>query len=412
MSTFREYRQACLRAAQEGIIPYSICTTTAGSANAYTLTDTTRLQNTSTGADDTRYEQMYAYLLAGGYTGQVLNENRQIKTGGYAPATGILTLNASYGGNPLTAKSFELHKFAPPETLERAINYALRSMRYKAFAPLTLIADGDMELSTKANWTDSASATSSKVTTAGYVYSGTRSLEVVNTVANHYTQSDAISVVENDVYLVSAIAQCAIGTAKLVAWDVTNGEEIDSWTSDEMAWMEFRKTITIPTDCKQVALRLQGVEATADIYWDCAILVPQNAQVMDVPSWMLKPEHVQEVYYFPVGGAAGDAYLLKQREPVRWGGYNLLEEVAGTLPWRLTLSPAIGDRVPWLLAYRPYAELASEADTSAANMDEVVARTLAHFFKNLGPTYAAEYAQWRGEIKPQRPSITWRSAYG
>lgn len=413
-NTFKAYRQACLRAAQDRYIPASVCTTTSGSVWDR-LVDAVRLGDVAgTSADSSRYVDMWLNLVGTGYTGQTSNECRPVYT--YTPATGTLIVRSNFGGNPLTAKEFEIHKFAPAEVLERAINYVFRNLRYRTRTPLTLVTDGDFELSTAATittyWT-ATNCTPTKQTAAGTVWSGKQGMLTTNSAANGYLCTHAnyaINVGQDEPYVISAIGYTA-GEATLTVYDVTNSAEIGHWHCSERDWFEICEDFDTPATCKQISVRLGATGAADAVYWDCVSVLPRSAVMLDLPSFVTKREHLEDIIYFPSSSrVSDDGRLMRRRESERWQGFDFIESTEDINPWRVRLRPFVGERIPWLVGFRPYPEMTADTDTNNADIDVVVPLALQRFFDVLG--LEDERSRWSREAVPQRPNIKWESAYG
>lgn len=417
MATLLDLRTEVLHVLQDGLFHPSIGVTTAAGGDQVTITDTANLEDSRTNADAKRYVDMWLLLRPGGYAGQTANVVRKVKT--YAPATGKLTLQAAAGGNILTASIYELHKFLHPDALLRRANWVMRENRFETLWPVTLIADGAMEDDmTAAQWTVSgAGITKSKVN--GTCWSGTRSTRGLSTVANNYLASLPVAVREGILYDVGAIGKPAVGTGKLVLWNNTAGSEIESWTfAQTEAWTKVLDQVTIPTGCKQASLRLQGVEATADINWDCAVLTPSNSELFDLPSWIKEQDQVQGACYFPAGEeiSGSKVFLLDRSGPYRFpAGLGTMIDEWGTRNARAVLHNGSAGYMPFLKLLRPCPDLVADTDILRCDFDLAVAGTVAKIKDSLGAKDAkaarTDYETLRHATQP-REAARWRSAYG
>lgn len=155
------------------------------------------------------------------------------------------------------------------QMLNDAINRALEDVYFQNEVALSIFADGDMQSSATSSWTGASGATLSKVTTAGFTPFGIRSLRVQNDSTNDYAQSGTVTLTKGSQVFVWAIVGVNSGTAELVLYDVTNSAEFGTTkTSTEVQPTFIYRSESIPATCAKIAARLQGDEASADIYWN------------------------------------------------------------------------------------------------------------------------------------------------
>ncbi len=346
--------------------------------------------------------------------------------------TGSVLTGASWsgGGNPGNGYpysigaivpadcQYEIHRSLAPPRLKECLNRALRSMRRQWFGGFTELTDGDMETAGVTNWTASNS-TPTKITTAVYVRNGAQSLRVLNTLALGYVQSASMPVIEGQTWLVPAYARCAVGTATLIPWDVTNGAAIsttgDGWSTDESAWTELGGEITIPSGCESMAIRLRGTGATDDIYWDSVLPIDTQQAIIKLPSWLTQEDYLLGLFSFPQGkSASGGGYEVGQNwEQRAFDWLPLVDEMAAN-PWQVQVCTPIS-RPLFIKAMRPWAELSLDADTTNADLDVVVTRALAFAYELLGRFKERDF--WLGESSAlqrahgKRPKIIQRTPY-
>jgi len=271
--------------------------------------------------------------------------------------------------------------------LTEALNWALNQMRYLAIGPLSLLADPDMEDDDTDSWTGS-NANLSKVTAAARVWGGLRALFVDNSGANGYAKSAAaVPVDEGELMFLSALAQ-ALGTstAKLILYDVDNAAAISpSPTADEKRYMELRYEYTIPSGCEEVEVRLQGVEADADTYWDDVILLGANRKRLPLPIWIEVPEDIVAVGSFPSGSGGPDDYTYKLEE-TDWREWPYWKperrDPRAATPFHIHLDPAPMERL-YVIAWRRFPALTGDADTTVADETAVLAGARVYLRKQL-----------------------------
>jgi len=297
----------------------------------------------------------------------------------FVPSTGTITTRGPvYADVTFTTETYEIHPYLDPDDpyvgLIAAMNKALKAMYYQTTLPITLITDGDMQTAGVTNWTAVTSSTDVKVTTAAHVLYGTQGLHVVTSAANGYVKSDSVSVIGDQGYLAAAAfrAANAASTAKLVVWDVTNDAEIDSVTfsavtgdSDkQIAWCILRVPFAVPSTCKQVSLRLQGVENGADLYWGAAWLIWQAQTRWPLPSWVS-----EKTQFIEMRQVLGDRVYAQGRS-VPLAGEPFFDPTAANHAWFLT--PSRATRLLEGTFMRPYAGYTTSTitETEAISVDE------------------------------------------
>lgn len=329
--------------------------------------------------DGTDIENAWARVDADSATSTTLvGTTRRIS--GYNTTTSVVTVKrAAHASNTYkTTHTIGLYQTVPPAQWamqpgwKEYINRLLRGIRFRRWGLLTLVTDGDMETSGVANWTDS-NATSSKVTAAANVAFGAQSLRVQNSLANGYTASASVQVTPNDGYELRADVRVASGTAHLVAWDDTNGAEIDSRNTTTTDWHHLYFGFTVPSGCTSVSIRLKGAEANADVYWDNISLRNQNAQRMALPSWIDTAEAFEGlVQYWSTHGDT-NAYLLASQEhwpviPSKVIG----DPLGATQHWVEYTAPPRPGALLFVRGLSAYGELSAITDTTVAEQDLVV----------------------------------------
>lgn len=330
-----------------------------------------------------------------------VGEVRRLKSdGGYTPSTSTLTWNRAMSNATTSTMTYGVYLGVPPTRqglnrgLDDYINDVLRQLRYRDYALLTLVTDGDMETSGVTNWTASNS-TLTKSTTAGYVFQGKQALRVQNSAANGYARSALVSVTETQNFCCVADVRVVTGTATLRLYDETNGAAIDSVTTSELRrgylWID---NTTIPSGCKQVSVRLIGTGASDDIYWDNVSLRNTNATEMDLPSWFLDKKWLEELVYIYGGNTEqdNDLYFADERYDNVVHYRRVLDAIEAANPFKVEFWP----RPPssshlFARCLRPYAELSADTDTTMADDDWVRAWVMASIMEDKGNVERAKY---------------------
>lgn len=413
-TTFQTLIQNTLKRLSPGQENIVLTTSGAGGGGGTTLLDAS-LADDRSDADSARYVGNWIRIPIQTSPSITTENIREIAS--YTPATGALAPVLDFDYAVPASCVYEIHRLMPPSRLKECINDALRSMRRMVYTPFTQVTDGDMESSVTTSWTAS-NASHTKVTTAAYVRHGSQCSRVANTLANGYIASTAIPVIEQQVWLVFAYGRCASGTATLIPYDSTNSAAIEStaayWSTNESAWFELGNSITIPSGCQSMTIRLKGTEASADIYWDSVIAINAYDCLLALPSWITDKNQAEGFFYFPQGPAIDDGGYTVNRYPREflsdWS--TQIDETAAT-PWQVEV-PVPLKRPLYLKALRPYAELTLDTDTTVADMDKVVEGAVAFAKDRLGHKDAdKEMQRWafRRQATEPRPQVIQRSRW-
>lgn len=282
----------------------------------------------------------------------------------YAPSTGVFTPAVTYANAPGGTLAFDLFlRGCTRQWIIDAINETLRNIYYETRAPLTLVTDGDMETSGVGSWTAS-NATLSKVATAGNFEDGTQGLRVLATAATGYAQSATI-LVDPDLsptWRVRVRVRADIGTARLIAYDVTNSANIDTvdWTSRGAGVINLQ--FALPTTCEALAFRLMGVANADDCYFDNCLAAPQSFSEFQLPEWVVSADQVRHVYWAPWETA--ETNRADQRQLTRLGGWRVLPDASNPIGMFTLDLGALTTGLLYVEALRPYSALTLDADTT------------------------------------------------
>ena len=121
---------------------------------------------------------------------------------------------------------------------------------------------------------------------------------------NEYVSLKALLGVSEAQQLVAA-ASCYVTSGDDAVFRVINTTDtnatIDSATSDEVKWMDLVVPFVVPSGCERVDLRMMGVGSDDVIYWDDIQVWSQSRFVYPLPSWITRPEQIEDVICFPQG---------------------------------------------------------------------------------------------------------------
>ena len=318
-------------------------------------------------------------------SGPASGEIARINAAGFTVATGVITFSPALTNPVQTGTDYSLH-ILNPILLVEAINWALPQMKHLTYGPLSLLADANMEASGITDWPEVGGGTRSKITTAARVFAGAQAIRLLNTIANDYIHNlAAVPVLENEPYFLSAIAQADVGTARLTARRLTaTAADIDSVTSDDEKLMELRLLFDIPAGCEEIEIRLQGVGATDDCYWDDVILLMRNQSLYDIPSYVEDPEDLVSVGYWPrgVAGPSSNTFRLNGPEWIDWPYWRAWRADEAANPFKLELSTPVNERI-YLHAWTRFPTLTSDAATTVADETAVLAGARTYIRKML-----------------------------
>ena len=234
--------------------------------------------------------------------------------GALTTSTGLLAhTGANYSDTTTTSESVRLlyHRLRPAQELLDAANRVLEFIFRDSFEALSHRSDLDYAMtdSTDTQYTDVGTpTTSAKDTTARRTPWGTRNYHLINDADGEGTQTATVGAEEGSMVSAWAIASRNAGTsAELQLYNVTGSADFSSVevTSDEEEPMLLSQPwIRTPTDSKEIALRLVGNGAAADIFWNMAWLYKQNVLRVNLPS------HINE------GFKIGDIYQCHPRSAI------------------------------------------------------------------------------------------------
>lgn len=299
---------------------------------------------------------------------------------GYDASTGVLTVARAFSNASTTTQVYGLYMGAPPTTrgldkgLDNYINATLRRLYYRRKFLLTLVTDGDMEANNVTNWS-SVNVIRAKNSLAGITL-GARSLRVVNSAANGYSQSATVNVEPSQNYYLSADVTMITGTGVLELYDVTNSASIATSTCAEKQTRRlYLQTTTLPSTCRKVAVRLGGQEITADGYWDNVCLMNSGAREMPLPLWFKNSKWMETLETWRAGATSSTGIdqavdAIYRTEMLEWG---IAEDRTGLVPFKVIFSPS--PRLGELLvgtAICQYAELTSGTVSIDNDADGVI----------------------------------------
>ena len=307
-------------------------------------------------------------------------------------STGVLDPAIDYTTAPDATAAFDLFtRGITRALLLRAINNALRNRRYLTLVPLTLVADGDMEANNTTSW-PATNSTITKVTTEEQGR-GNRVLRVLATSAVGQSRSVDLEVdptYQSQFYL-GARVRADIGTAKLIAWDLTNGAEIkaESWTS--RGWGRINFTFDLPATCELIEIRLESTANADDTYWDDVQLLRLGSKELPCPSWIEDESQVRRVL------TSRDEDSLDMDEYVDAFWWDMLpDESNPNQLFRISIEPGVSGPV-FIRASRAYDTLSANTDTTYMHREWLKWTARYELLVELSNRGGLEVATWRTE---------------
>ncbi len=292
---------------REGFGMYGTVTAT-GSTSI--ITDTDRLKSTQ--YNDQEWVGGWARISSNADSAGAAPEAEYRPITTYVPSTGIITVNPAFTTAPTTNDRYELWKFPNPQITLDIIDEVMQELIWlPSWTMLSEIPDGDMEQTTKVDWTDSG-ATSTKVISEPAM-NGARWLEVVNGSANDYTRSAVINVEPGQVCYTGALV-LPIGnkTGSLIAHDETNNAAIANVIHDGQYMAGIGFDFTVPSNCEQISIRLSGVESDATVRWDEIVFWAYNTPDIALPWWVKNKSQVKALFRYERWQAASLSRFPRQ----------------------------------------------------------------------------------------------------
>ena len=371
-----------------------------GTATAATTTlvtvPTFGIKTNRTDANAKRFEGNCMYL-EGAAANVTPNPN---EVGTYSPSAGTFVPAVTYANDPADTLVVDVYTRGISYTdIKDAMNECLRQLTYHTIAPLTRITDGDMETSGTSSWS-SSNATISKVATARNFEDGTQGMRVLATAALGYAQSATILVDPSyeTSWFMRAWVRADIGTARLIAYDVTNSADIDSvdWTSRGPGIVDL--AFALPATCEALAFRLESVASADDSYWDDVIAYPLGAYQIHLPEWVTDENQIRRVLTHPfLSFAQADARDLQE-----YGSFRVVADQSNPIGmFKLVLDRPTEAAPLWLEATRPYSVLSADSDTTAVPRKLIEAGTAMELCRRL-QARPGDQTAWRIEYHRRR----------
>ena len=403
---------------------------------AGTMTSLLRLANAQHGIDHFRN------LKAGIYRpGAATSADYWRTVGALTIATGVLANSSNWTDTTLGTEDFYLpyHGINPADSLDTlnqtmGLNYFPNSEPLSAkpsgttignhgfqSPTLTMYTESDADGGPTTGFTNVTTADSDNVWGAS-IGSG----RVLNTAANGYIRQ-RFSVTRGEQVFVWAIARPdGAFTASLTLWDVTNNVQIGTAvTTTETQWQYMWRTENVPSTCEVMEIRLQGVEATADIKWGAkSVMRTQNRRIQLDSTWD-RSFKIKLMYgkFHGSGNSNGviDAHSLDLTE-IPESDYDFDMQPPGANPRWVQLHTTAYNQYPiWIQGRRAYSDLTTFtlalSETTACDLDLLESCTRWLLFREGGrashvtgaPALAAAakiaFDEARSQFRKETPQI-------
>ena len=314
-----------------------LVTGTATSGNTESITDTNQLKTGQSSPSEWIGGWVRISYDAGGSAAAPEGEIRPIRD--FQPEFGKVLVEPYFSSSIDIGDKYELWKINPQIVKDLLDQCLTNDIYLPCWTILSEIPDHDMEQTHTTDWTAGGTATVTKQTAQPRLSnSGKRYLRVVSSAAGDYARSALLHIEPGKSYHVSAVARCSAAgtTAKLQAYDETNGAEIQSYTSNRLYPARIWFTITAPSTCHTLSIRLINVETGVTIEWDEVSFFATSSADIPVPWWVKIKDQIKgyfELSPLSVGNQLWDATLQGEKD-TRWdtipnfGGYSRFKAVA------------------------------------------------------------------------------------
>lgn len=316
----------------------------------------------------------YLYTSAGTNSGSERQIVSQVQTLGKA------TIHQAMAAAFTQTSVYHLTQF-PNDQMERAINKALRRCRVEEWYLVTEVTDGDMRETGVTSWTALNSATLTKETTASDRLMGPQVLKVANGGATGGARSSSIAVAGSTGFRVEAVGRTESGTAKLIAYDMTNSANIDSRDISQVLPHRRRGRfrlvldIVVPSDCDELAFKLEAAETDADVRWNYLAVYEKGVREFKLSTEIEARGWIRE--FFWRHGVPGI------NRPQRVGWYGVTAGLGPGGAYRASFDTGVQDGTLWVQCERPYPEMSGDTDVTHCNKKWLVAGAVLELIKTI-----------------------------
>lgn len=342
-------------------------TGSAAGGSTVTLVDAARLQDSTASAD--LWADSWVQVLDGPNAG----ETRRVAA--YDPASGTLTVSRAFPQS-VEAASYEVSRLVAPEVVNAAIDATLTRCWFQTLAPLTALADGDMEYPDTRAWR-TRNATAAKVAADTGTAGGGASLEVTNTAAGGFAASTSLAVLPGQAHTLEAAVAPSDSTARLAVHDLSRSVDLDATMGTGQTWRRLRLAFVIPAGCEEIEVRVGGVETDAVTRWAQVIQQAANRRRFPLPGWITHRQQVVEVW------RRAAEHPQRVMSAAAWWRTTSNPEPIGQGLWLEVDPPPSANETLLIEGLRAYDPLATDDATTDAPVDWVAQGALVEVYRHL-----------------------------
>jgi hypothetical protein len=269
-------------------------TVTAIGANAASFYDTTSLKSGQYSED----ELLKCWIRCDSSTDGGAPQGEIRPVSGYDPELGRVTVTPAFSVALGVGDTYQFFRWPHPQKLLDHITTILTQETWlPTLGICTEIPDGDMERSAESDWQDSGATTAKS--SAEPIGNGRRYLIVTDGGGGggYAAPAGAIYVEGGENYHLSAMVRCVGGAeARLLAYDVTNGAEIDSKSVSRNQWVRPYIDLAVPATCREISIRLVSVGAGDVTHWDDVVFFSPGEHSSALPSYIEGKDQIKKVF--------------------------------------------------------------------------------------------------------------------
>lgn len=264
---------------------------------------------------------------------------------GIEPASGTVWVSPALTANPGEAAgatiNYEIYRPGiEPDDVDRARDDALTDMCSQWYLhPISIFPNSAYVDTLEAtNWEALGGGSIAKQTMI-FPYEFSRdSLLGTNAATNEGAESASVYVQPSKRFYAWIPVSAQTGTAEVVVYDKTSGAEISlngDATSVGRGWTAIEVTGTIPSDCYEITVRLQGQESNAVVEWGPLCFHWQDQRVIGLPARVLTTDSVGPVSYYVNPTTASQPQDWNEEDMQEWPGVRV-EQTSDNVKLRFT----------------------------------------------------------------------------
>lgn len=343
----------------------------------------------SSGYPDDKYKGMWARIEydAGGAAAAPEGEIRPVTAS--TASSGTATVNPVFSAAVASGDKYQLWAYIHPQKVLDTLDQVMTQDVYlPEWAILTEVPDGDMEQDNTTNWA-APIGTLSKVSSEPALC-GKRWAQIVTSGSNDYFQNTAaIRVVPGKRYHISALSRCGISTvtARLQAYDNSNGAQIDAVTHSNTTPVRLHMEITAPSGCYDLRVRMGSSGDSETSFWDDVCVYSLDSKDLPLPWWVSNKTQVKGVFRSRWTDAGTDMW-----DPIPYGDldrdrWDFRDSAFGRGQLRIVSRQGPPSEPVYIFGLRPETAFANEnTETKHVDIDWATARMMSVLLRQMqGP---------------------------